>query len=167
MRFDISRASVPSLSSAMAAFHPNPFQILGTTTSPQPSQRSSSSTTTDFSMHSILNQHGGNSPNAAQLGVPPGLLPSHLLGSPLGSTAPSVEDDGICDDPKVALEAKDLWDKFHELGTEMVITKSGRLVMSPEFRSPLNNGISLIRLSDSEMSFFGHLCSRESFRCYH
>lgn len=24
------------------------------------------------------------------------------------------------------LETKDLWDKFHELGTEMIITKSGR-----------------------------------------
>jgi len=24
------------------------------------------------------------------------------------------------------LEAKQLWDKFHELGTEMIITKSGR-----------------------------------------
>lgn len=36
------------------------------------------------------------------------------------------EDDGIEDDPKVTLEAKDLWEKFHSLGTEMVITKSGR-----------------------------------------
>ena len=26
------------------------------------------------------------------------------------------------------LETKELWDKFHELGTEMIITKSGRLV---------------------------------------
>lgn len=26
------------------------------------------------------------------------------------------------------LETKDLWDKFHELGTEMIITKTGRLV---------------------------------------
>lgn len=24
------------------------------------------------------------------------------------------------------LETKELWDKFHELGTEMIITKSGR-----------------------------------------
>ena len=24
------------------------------------------------------------------------------------------------------LETKDLWDKFHELGTEMIITKTGR-----------------------------------------
>lgn len=26
------------------------------------------------------------------------------------------------------LETKDLWDKFHDLGTEMIITKTGRLV---------------------------------------
>jgi len=26
------------------------------------------------------------------------------------------------------LETKQLWDKFHELGTEMIITKSGRYV---------------------------------------
>ena len=36
------------------------------------------------------------------------------------------EDDGITDDPKVSLESKELWEKFHGLGTEMVITKSGR-----------------------------------------
>lgn len=36
------------------------------------------------------------------------------------------EDDGVDDDPKVTLEGKELWEKFHKLGTEMVITKSGR-----------------------------------------
>ncbi|XP_046682693.1 optomotor-blind protein-like isoform X4 [Homalodisca vitripennis] len=36
------------------------------------------------------------------------------------------EDDGVVDDPKVTLEGKELWEKFHKLGTEMVITKSGR-----------------------------------------
>lgn len=38
------------------------------------------------------------------------------------------EDDGVDDDPKVTLEGKELWEKFHKLGTEMVITKSGRWV---------------------------------------
>lgn len=28
------------------------------------------------------------------------------------------------------LETKELWDKFHELGTEMIITKTGRLVFN-------------------------------------
>ena len=32
----------------------------------------------------------------------------------------------VMDDPKVELEGKDLWKNFHEIGTEMVITKSGR-----------------------------------------
>lgn len=29
-------------------------------------------------------------------------------------------------DVECRLETKDLWDKFHELGTEMIITKTGR-----------------------------------------
>ena len=33
------------------------------------------------------------------------------------------------DDIHVTLECKDLWMKFHELGTEMIITKAGRLAM--------------------------------------
>lgn len=36
------------------------------------------------------------------------------------------DDDGVVDDPKVTLESKELWEQFHKLGTEMVITKSGR-----------------------------------------
>lgn len=35
-------------------------------------------------------------------------------------------EEEVEDDPKVTLEAKELWDQFHKLGTEMVITKSGR-----------------------------------------
>ncbi|GFR86075.1 T-box transcription factor TBX2 [Elysia marginata] len=35
-------------------------------------------------------------------------------------------DDGIKDEPKVELEGKELWNKFYELESEMVITKSGR-----------------------------------------
>ncbi|XP_076867106.1 T-box transcription factor TBX2a isoform X2 [Brachyhypopomus gauderio] len=41
-----------------------------------------------------------------------------------------VEED-VEDDPKVTLEAKELWDQFHKLGTEMVITKSGRRMFPP------------------------------------
>ena len=41
---------------------------------------------------------------------------------------PTMEDDGVTDDPKVTLESKDLWSQFHMYGTEMVITKSGRYV---------------------------------------
>ncbi|KAM9781499.1 T-box transcription factor TBX2b-like isoform 3-T3 [Syngnathus typhle] len=39
--------------------------------------------------------------------------------------------DGLCDDPKVTLESQDLWNQFHKMGTEMVITKSGRRMFPP------------------------------------
>uniref|UniRef100_UPI00358F3696 T-box transcription factor TBX2-like isoform X3 n=1 Tax=Myxine glutinosa TaxID=7769 RepID=UPI00358F3696 len=40
-------------------------------------------------------------------------------------------DEAVEDDPKVTLEAKELWDQFHKFGTEMVITKSGRRMFPP------------------------------------
>ncbi|XP_057676114.1 T-box transcription factor TBX2b-like [Corythoichthys intestinalis] len=39
--------------------------------------------------------------------------------------------DGLCDDPKVSLESQELWNEFHKMGTEMVITKSGRRMFPP------------------------------------
>lgn len=42
---------------------------------------------------------------------------------PLKTLEPEEE---VEDDPKVHLEAKELWELFHKCGTEMVITKSGR-----------------------------------------
>ncbi|XP_013774378.1 T-box transcription factor TBX3-like isoform X2 [Limulus polyphemus] len=42
-------------------------------------------------------------------------------------------DDGVQDDPKVTLESKELWEQFHSLDTEMVITKLGRR-MFPAFK---------------------------------
>ena len=47
-------------------------------------------------------------------------------GTAAAAGAPGLEEDGVTDDPKVTLEAKELWMQFHMLGTEMVITKSGR-----------------------------------------
>lgn len=44
---------------------------------------------------------------------------------PLKTLEPEEE---VEDDPKVHLEAKELWELFHKRGTEMVITKSGRYV---------------------------------------
>lgn len=35
-------------------------------------------------------------------------------------------DEEVDDDPKVELDSKELWEKFHLMETEMVITKSGR-----------------------------------------
>lgn len=33
-----------------------------------------------------------------------------------------IQDDGVHDDPKAELEGKDLWDQFHQHGTEMVMS---------------------------------------------
>ncbi|CAL8347507.1 unnamed protein product [Lota lota] len=54
------------------------------------------------------------------------------------------------DEPKVHLEAKELWRQFHKHGTEMVITKSGRR-MFPPFKvkcSGLNKKANYILLMD-------------------
>ena len=59
------------------------------------------SRTSDYSMHSIL----GHS-------LQPG----------------AVVEDTHADDPQVELESRPLWEEFHNFGTEMVITKSGRLI---------------------------------------
>ena len=53
-------------------------------------------------------------------GMGPGALPP--VPAPNGDT----EDDKVKDDPKVTLEAKELWEQFAQYGTEMVITKNGR-----------------------------------------
>ncbi|XP_038558424.1 T-box transcription factor TBX3 [Micropterus salmoides] len=43
-----------------------------------------------------------------------------------------LEGGGLTEDePKVYLEASDLWREFHKCGTEMVITKSGRRMFPP------------------------------------
>ncbi|XP_054710081.1 T-box transcription factor TBX3-like [Uloborus diversus] len=69
---------------------------------------------------------------------PPGLFPkpphvaaedvlgAHLRGGGVQPPLREPEDDGVKDDPKVILESKELWDKFHSLSTEMIVTKSGR-----------------------------------------
>ena len=36
------------------------------------------------------------------------------------------EDRRVREEPAVKLEASKLWEQFHHIGTEMVITKSGR-----------------------------------------
>lgn len=137
------RVEPPDLQSGQCmAFQP--FLLPGATASSSPQARSPS----DFSMHSILSQQ----PPYLPLGLPhavfpgaPQLFPKLAVPPPLpgqGQITPEEllaarhlrppgfepEDDGVQDDPKVNLEGKDLWGRFHELGTEMIITKSGRYV---------------------------------------
>lgn len=52
------------------------------------------------------------------------------LGNSMGPPEP-IEDDGVVDDPRVILDQKDLWNRFHTIGTEMVITKAGRRMFPP------------------------------------
>uniref|UniRef100_A0A3Q1GVC5 T-box transcription factor 2 n=1 Tax=Acanthochromis polyacanthus TaxID=80966 RepID=A0A3Q1GVC5_9TELE len=40
-------------------------------------------------------------------------------------------EEWLDDDPKVTLEGENLWNEFHKMGTEMVITKSGRRMFPP------------------------------------
>ena len=80
-------------------------------------------------------------PDVASLSVP---LPEHpasdagLMRAALGRqhqpvtlprTLKSLQtEEELEDDPKVTLDANHLWTEFHKMGTEMVITKSGRYV---------------------------------------
>ncbi|XP_043544694.1 T-box transcription factor TBX20 isoform X2 [Chiloscyllium plagiosum] len=78
---------------------------------------------------------------------PLGDLSSLELGDYSGSASPVCTEPLIPTTPTVpsaemakiscSLETKELWDKFHELGTEMIITKSGRR-MFPTIRVSLS-----------------------------
>ncbi|CAF2042333.1 unnamed protein product [Rotaria magnacalcarata] len=57
--------------------------------------------------------------------------PTTTIPPPPSESMHRIQDDGVHDDPKVELESKDLWDQFHQHGTEMVITKSGRRMFPP------------------------------------
>lgn len=74
-----------------------------------------------------IGDFGGARPFAGptDMFLPFGLSRSGFRG--LGGMAPTLEvNDEVEDDPKVELESKELWEKFHAMETEMVITKSGR-----------------------------------------
>ncbi|XP_029547533.1 T-box transcription factor TBX2b isoform X2 [Salmo trutta] len=64
-------------------------------------------------------------------------LGHHHQAAHLRSLKSLEQEEEVEDDPKVTLEAKDLWDQFHKIGTEMVITKSGRR-MFPPFKVRVN-----------------------------
>merc|ERR1719277_2474537 len=66
----------------------------------------------------------------------PGLFPRLPFGA-FPPRPPPPEDDNVQDDPKVTLEAKELWEQFNKFGTEMVITKTGRQ-MFPQMKFRLS-----------------------------
>ncbi|XP_075069963.1 T-box transcription factor TBX3 [Mixophyes fleayi] len=67
---------------------------------------------------------------AAESGIPFSSL-GHQAASHLRPLKTLEPEEEVEDDPKVHLEAKDLWEQFHKRGTEMVITKSGRRMFPP------------------------------------
>lgn len=86
-----------------------------------------------------LPEHGLSGAAEAAAAAAAGLHPalSHHQAAHLRSIKSLEPEEEVDDDPKVTLEAKDLWDQFHKLGTEMVITKSGRR-MFPPFKVRIN-----------------------------
>ncbi|XP_077167359.1 T-box transcription factor TBX2 [Paroedura picta] len=68
---------------------------------------------------------------AAEAGLHVSALSHHHQAAHLRSLKSLEPEEEVEDDPKVTLEAKELWDQFHKLGTEMVITKSGRRMFPP------------------------------------
>ncbi|XP_069827884.1 T-box transcription factor TBX2 [Dendropsophus ebraccatus] len=68
---------------------------------------------------------------AADAGLHVSALGHHHQAAHLRSLKSLEPEEEVDDDPKVTLEAKELWDQFHKLGTEMVITKSGRRMFPP------------------------------------
>ncbi|MEE6469556.1 hypothetical protein FKM82_008670 [Ascaphus truei] len=68
---------------------------------------------------------------AAEAALHVSALGHHHQAAHLRSLKSLEPEEEVEDDPKVNLEAKELWDQFHKLGTEMVITKSGRRMFPP------------------------------------
>ncbi|KAJ7423701.1 T-box transcription factor TBX3 [Willisornis vidua] len=67
---------------------------------------------------------------AAETGIPFSSL-GHQAAAHLRPLKTLEPEEEVEDDPKVHLEAKELWEQFHKRGTEMVITKSGRRMFPP------------------------------------
>ncbi|CAJ0580878.1 unnamed protein product, partial [Mesorhabditis spiculigera] len=62
---------------------------------------------------------------------------AELSHPPMMPPARPSEDDGVEDHPQVELDDQDLWRRFSDCGTEMVITKSGRRIF-PAFKVKLS-----------------------------
>ncbi|XP_028852264.1 T-box transcription factor TBX3 [Denticeps clupeoides] len=88
----------------------------------------------DFSVNSVLGRRRRDHPLAACVPGQPAADPAtkslHFCPHP-GASVPHISTPEAEDEPVVALEGKELWDLFHERGTEMVITKSGRRMFPP------------------------------------
>jgi hypothetical protein len=79
--------------------------------------------------HFLLAENNeASSPTKRSADCPAGLADSHAKRQKSRSheISEDVEEDTCIDNIDVILEGKELWDRFNELGTEMIITKAGR-----------------------------------------
>ena len=72
---------------------------------------------------------------------------------------PKIPVCGEIKDPnvKVTLQNKDIWDKFHASGTEMIITKAGRYVSE---LIPMHQLSSICRMYQTILSIFVYMEAR-------
>ncbi|XP_061920135.1 T-box transcription factor TBX20 isoform X2 [Entelurus aequoreus] len=109
----------------------NAFSIAALMSSGKPSREKEAEESTIKPLEQFVEKSSCNQPPLADL---PSSLDVHgeFAGSvpaactePLIPTSPGVPSEEMAK-ISCSLETKDLWDKFHDLGTEMIITKSGR-----------------------------------------
>ena len=108
--------------------HMNPTAAL---VSPHPSLFSSFHLNPHAMSSALLKGLGRNIPLMATpdfMGHPGDVYAAALRGVSMAGMVgpPEPQDVDVKDDPKADLEGLDLWKQFHGIGTEMVITKSGR-----------------------------------------
>uniref|UniRef100_A0A8C3BDU9 T-box transcription factor TBX20 n=1 Tax=Cairina moschata TaxID=8855 RepID=A0A8C3BDU9_CAIMO len=109
-----SRANAFSIAALMASGSPKEKEPAESTIKPLEQFVEKSSCSQPLSDLSSLDPHGDFSSS-----------PSSLCTEPLIPTTPIIPSEEMAK-ISCSLETKELWDKFHELGTEMIITKSGR-----------------------------------------
>ncbi|XP_058039341.1 T-box transcription factor TBX20 [Ahaetulla prasina] len=111
-----SRANAFSIAALMSSGNPKEKESPENTLKPLEQFVEKSSCSQPLSDLPNLDTHGDFSSSSS---------PSSLCTEPLIPTTPVIPSEEMA---KIScnLETKELWDKFHELGTEMIITKSGR-----------------------------------------
>ncbi|ETE63922.1 T-box transcription factor TBX20, partial [Ophiophagus hannah] len=111
-----SRANAFSIAALMSSGNPKEKKSPENTLKPLEQFVENSSCSQPLSDLPNLDTHGDFSSSSS---------PSSLCTEPLIPTTPVIPSEEMA---KIScnLETKELWDKFHELGTEMIITKSGR-----------------------------------------
>uniref|UniRef100_A0A672F9Z1 T-box transcription factor 2a n=1 Tax=Salarias fasciatus TaxID=181472 RepID=A0A672F9Z1_SALFA len=110
--FQVHRPGAFSLSAFLSGAQPSFFPAMTFSDVSSPPQPAPDQAASDAGLHAAL---GRQSRPVA----------------PRGFTKSQQPEPWPEDDPKVTLESKNLWNEFHKMGTEMVITKSGRRMFPP------------------------------------